>query len=72
MSNVADPHHFDAVPDQPFRFDLDPDPTFHFDADPDPPYPDPAPHQGDANPRPLTYLPSKAPLWASTDPMAPF
>jgi hypothetical protein len=28
--NVADPHHFDAVPD------ANPDPTHHFDADSDP------------------------------------
>jgi hypothetical protein len=27
MSSVADPHHIDVDPDQPFRFDVDPDPT---------------------------------------------
>jgi hypothetical protein len=37
----VDPHHF-----------ADPDPNFHFNADPDP---DPAPHQIDANLRPLVY-----------------
>ncbi len=31
LGSYADPHHFDADPDQ----DSDPDPTFHFDADPD-------------------------------------
>jgi hypothetical protein len=30
MRSVADPHYFDADPDE------DPDPACHFDADPDP------------------------------------
>ncbi len=42
LTNVADPHHFDADldPDPACHFDSDPDPdpdpTFHFDPDPDP------------------------------------
>jgi hypothetical protein len=37
-SSIADPHHFDAVPDpdSACHFDADPDPTFHFDENPDP------------------------------------
>ncbi len=37
-SSVADPHHFDADPDNTFHSDADADqdPTFQFDADPDP------------------------------------
>jgi hypothetical protein len=34
--SIADPHHFDAVPDPACHFDADPDPACHFDADPDP------------------------------------
>jgi hypothetical protein len=50
--SVADPTQFDAVPDLDLAFQLEanPDLTFHFDANPDP---DPAPHKGDANLRPL-------------------
>jgi hypothetical protein len=36
VTNVADPHNFDADPDPDFHFDADPDPTFHSDADPNP------------------------------------
>ncbi len=36
LSSVADPHHFDANPDQAFHFDADPDQAFNFDPDPDP------------------------------------
>jgi hypothetical protein len=43
---VADSHHFKADPDHP-------DPAFHFIADLDP-----APHQCDANLRPLVYRPA--------------
>jgi hypothetical protein len=31
MYGVADPHHFDADPDE----EADPDPTYHFDSEPD-------------------------------------
>ncbi len=52
--SVADPHHFDADPDEDpdparhFDADVDPDPACHFDADPDPTFhldavPDPDP-----------------------------
>ncbi len=54
VKQVADPHHFHAVPD----------PAFPFNA-----YPDPAPHQDDANLRPLVYRHSRAPYWASTPPL---
>ncbi len=64
-SRVSDPHHFNADPDQAFCFNADPDPAFHFIVDPNP-YPDPAPHQGDANLRPLAYRPSRSLFWAST------
>jgi hypothetical protein len=40
----------------PFDLDLDPDPTFNIDADPDS-----APHQRDADPRPLVFRPSTNP-----------
>ncbi len=40
--------HFDAYRDPTFYSDMDPDPIFHFDADLDP-----APHNSDANLRPL-------------------
>ncbi len=43
-------HHFHGDPDPSFHFYADPDPTLHFNADPDL---DPAPHQKDANLRPL-------------------
>jgi hypothetical protein len=43
---VADPHHFNAEPDQ--------HPAFHFNADPDT---DLAPHQSDGNLQPLVYDP---------------
>jgi hypothetical protein len=46
VKQVADPHHFNAVPD----------PAFPFNA-----YPDPAPLQDDANLRPLFYRHSRAP-----------
>jgi hypothetical protein len=36
-----------------FYFNADPDPAFHFN-------PDPAPHEGDANLRPLVYRPLQA------------
>ncbi len=61
--------HFDTDPDPTFHFDADPDPTFHFDADPDPishfhfdadADSDPAPHQSDANLRPLVCRHSQA------------
>ncbi len=45
-TSVADPHHGDT----------DPDPSCHFDAHLDP---DPAPHQSDANQRPLVYRPTR-------------
>jgi hypothetical protein len=49
--------------DPSFHFDADPDPTFHFDAGPDlDPGPATAPHQSDANLRPLVYRPFTAPL----------
>ncbi len=46
---VADPPHFNAVPDPSFHFIVDPDPTFHLNADLDP-------HQSDANLRPLALV----------------
>ncbi len=38
LSRVAEPHHFNAVPDLAFIFNTDSDSTFHFnvDVDPDP------------------------------------
>jgi hypothetical protein len=35
-ASVADPDHFDAVPDPTFHLNTDSDPTFHFDTDTDP------------------------------------
>jgi hypothetical protein len=73
LGRVSDPHHLNADPDSAFHFKADMDPAFyfnadpypasHFNADPDPAInlnavPDPAPHQGDANLRPLAYRPS--------------
>jgi|LakMenEpi03Aug12_release.lakeMendotaPanAssembly.Ray.scaffolds.fasta_scaffold1019016_1 hypothetical protein len=48
----VDPHHMNADLDPSFHFNADLDPNFHFNADPDP---DPAPHQINANMRPLVY-----------------
>ncbi len=50
---VADPHHADVDPDPTFHFDLDPNLTFKFGANPDP-----APHESDANLRPLAFTDS--------------
>jgi hypothetical protein len=56
-------HHFtaDLEPDPSFYYYADPNPTLYFNADPKP-----APHQGDADLRPLAYRTSTAPLGAST------
>jgi hypothetical protein len=68
--------HFYADPDPAFPFSADLDPTllfnaargtFHFNADPDPTFhfnadPDLAPHQSDANLRPLVYRSGSATL----------
>jgi hypothetical protein len=71
MTRVSDSHHFNADPnpDPAFHFNTDPDPAFHFNTDPDPAFhfnayqdPDPAPHQGKANLRPLVYKPSRPPF----------
>ncbi len=61
--------YLNADPDAAFHFKADTDPAFHFNADPDPAFnlnadPNPAPHQADANLRPLAYRHS--PFWAST------
>ncbi len=53
-ASVADPHHFNAIPDPAFHFNADPDPAFHFNADPNQ---DPTPHQSTGNIRPLNYIP---------------
>ncbi len=53
--------NFDVDLDLPFNFDANLDPPFHFVADPDP-----APHQSDANLRPLVYRTLKAPFGTST------
>ncbi len=78
---VSDPHHLNADPEAAFHFKADMDPAFYFNADPDPAshfnpdpdpainlnaVPDPAPHQGDANLRPLAYRPSRPLFEAST------
>ncbi len=44
----ADRHHYNADPDPAFRFNVDP--AFNLNVDPDA-----APHQNDANLRPLVY-----------------
>ncbi len=56
IHRVADPHHFNANPDQDFHFNANPDPVpnFYFNADPD------------LNPAPLVYRTSRAPFWVST------
>jgi hypothetical protein len=56
---VADLHHFNAELDPAFHFDADSDLALLFNEDPDP---DPAPHQSNANLRPLVYRPSRAPF----------
>jgi hypothetical protein len=58
----SDPHHFNADPDPAFHFNADPDsyPALHFNQDP---YA--APHQGDANLRPLLSRASRASFRAS-------
>jgi hypothetical protein len=70
-TRVSDPHHFNADPesdpDPAFHFNADQHPTFPFNADQDPAFPfnagpEPDPHQGDANLRPLTYRPSRPPF----------
>ncbi len=60
-SRVADPHHLNADSDLAFHFTADQDPTGHVYADPDH-----APHESEANLRPLVYRPSRAPFLAST------
>ncbi len=72
------PPRFSMVTAQP-NFNADPDSSFHFNADPDPTIClnvdsdlDPAPHQSDANLRPLVYRFSKAPFWASAPPLWAF
>jgi hypothetical protein len=49
LCRVSDPHLFNADRDPAFQLSADTDPAFRFNADPNA-----APHQGDANPRPLT------------------
>jgi hypothetical protein len=59
-SRVADPLHLNADPDLAFHFTADQDPIGHVYADQDH-----APHESEANLRPLVYRPSRAPFLAS-------
>jgi hypothetical protein len=59
QTTIADPINLNSDPDPAFQINVDPDLVFQFNAVPDS---DLAPHQSDANLRPLVYRPYRAPF----------